>query len=116
MQGWIQHPMNRDMTIEEFAVYALTHKKLKEGMTASVFMKRFPPQHLWVVKRVLMETMSSKPRPIVNWCVVRSALLEHEPKYDPDYERHVFDQTPERYYFSRPPLSFLNPLKETRLI
>lgn len=115
MQGWIQHPMNRDMTIEEFAVYALTHKKLKEGMTASFFMKRFPPQHLWVVKRVLMETMSSKPRPIVNWCVVRSALLEHEPKYDPDYEKHVFDQTPERYYFSRPPLSFLNPLKETHL-
>ena len=106
VQAWLHDPMNEDMTVEEFAVYTLTHKKLKEGWTASLFMKRFPPQHLWVVKRALRETMSSRPRPIVNWCLVRSALLEHMSDYDPDYERHVFDEMPERYYFSRPPSFF----------
>ena len=97
VQAWLYDPMNKDMTTEEFAVYALTHKKLREGWTASLFMKRFPPQHLWVVKRVLRETMTS--RPVVNWCLVRSALLEHKSNYDPDYERHVFDEMPERWYF-----------------
>ena len=104
IQSWLMdkrfHPMNRDMTAEEFAVYALTYKKLGEGWTVDTFIQRFPRKHLWVVKRVLKETMVSRRKPIVNWCVVRSALATNTSGYDPKYERHVFNDKPERFYYN----------------
>ena len=35
IQTWLRDPMNKDMTADESAVYALSHQKSKEGKTAS---------------------------------------------------------------------------------
>lgn len=91
-----KNPMNYGMFVDEFVAYCLAYKKICEGEPVKFWIKKFPRRVGWVIKRALKEIFSKKKELIVNWCVVRHALITHTSPYDPAYEKYLFEHQPQR--------------------